>query len=254
MRLRYLLTISLALAASFVGNSYAKDGAVDLSGGDDFIKNNIEEAKSKLGEIKNISKLSDDWLFVSGTEDSFMLTENGRFSIAAVNDKFVLKDLWLGNDITYSEYANLKDTYPVATIAQRVGASPFSITKTKDQKIGYSVFLIAGDQHSIDFFKENESKLAEEGAHLYILPGASTDLFYSIMCSSRIWQLEMLKGFGEMKAIDDSCDNAVVIHRGTQNVAITRLLKINDAPFVVRHKDWFGTIVNTKIFKVLTNE
>lgn len=227
--------------------------AIAASDGDSSIKANLEEAKAGLGEIKNISKMADNWLFISGSEDSFIVTENGRFSIAAQSDALVMKDLWTNTDITYAEYSSLKDTFPIAHIARQVGVLPLALTLKEGQKIKFSLFVIAGDEHSSLFIKENEMKLAEQGVHLYILPGESLDLFYKVMCSSMDWKMEFLKGLDAKKDISE-CDKSVVNNAGTKNLALANLLGVVDAPFIIVHKDWAGTKVNTKIFKVLTNE
>lgn len=234
----------LVFALLFSGLSFAAD---------DSIKQNIDEAKAKLGEIKSMNEFKGNWLFIEGTEDSFMLTKNGRFSIAAVDDEFVFTDLWQGEKINYSEFLKRRDSFPIVFISHKVGASPFMLRKKEDQRINYSVFLIAGQEFSVKFFKENAEQLAELGTHLYITPGESLEHYYSIMCSSARWQLELLKGEDVKPSIKD-CDKNLANDRGTKNLTIIEMLGITNAPFIIRHSDWAGYVVDSKVLKALVNE
>lgn len=211
------------------------------------------DENSKLGEILYSLDLPGEWKVVVGENDSFMLSRNGRFSIASMNGKFQITDLWNEQGITAKELKERLDLYPVEIIKRKSKSVPIRLGKN-DKPAVFSIFMILGDSNSIKFFKESESYLTELGADVYVLPGKDFKKFYGFECSSFEKRVALLRGVDVMTDYS-SCDEAVINGKGAAVIAMTKLLSIERAPFAIVNASEKGAVVSSKTIKALiTNE
>lgn len=207
------------------------------------------DENSKLGEILYSLDLPGEWKVVVGENDSFMLSKNGRFSIASMNGKFQITDLWNEQGITAKELKERFDLYPVEIIKRKSKAVPIRLGKN-DIPAVFSIFLILGDSNSINFFKESESYLTEAGADVYVLPGKDFKKFYGFECSSFEKRVAILRGVDVMTEYS-SCDEAVINGKGASVIAMTKLLSLERAPFAIVNTSQKGAVVSSKTIKAL---
>lgn len=207
-------------------------------------------ATNQLGQILSVDEFSDEWKYVSAEKDSFLASKDGRFSISAVSGKLTITDLWYEEQISYATYQKLKSTYPIKVLSKKVSAKPFFIGNGKEENPKFSVFVMVGDANSIRFYKENEKKLKEHGAHIYAVPSTDMDLYYAYSCGDEKWKGEILRGANLAKP--SNCSDAIGNNLASKNFALAAMLKIKRSPFLIRHADDYGVVIDTRIFEGMT--
>jgi hypothetical protein len=199
-----------------------------------------------LGELKYKGDLPGEWMYVVGQKDTMMLSKTGRFSIVSHDGALRITDLWKEQSITFKEMAERFNQYPINEIAQRNKYKPLKLGDPKKAS-KYSIFLMLGDEHSIDFFKAAEGDLVASGADVYVLAGKNVNSFYAYTCGSTELKMEILKGL-DTTIGSDNCNQAMMIRKGTAVRATAELLRIKRVPFAVINANDNGAVVNYKSF------
>lgn len=205
--------------------------------------------KSGLGELKSKGDLPGKWMYVVGEKDTMLLSKNGRFSVVSNDGSLRITDLWKEQSITFKEMSERFDQYPINEITQKNKYEPLKVGD-QDKPSKYSIFLLLGDDNSVDFFNDALGDLETSGADIYVLAGKDIDMFYAYTCGSKEMKLEILKGLNT-KIGADNCHKSVMIRKGTAVRATADLLRIQRVPFAIINENDNGTIVNYETFKGL---
>ena len=144
------------------------------------------------------------------------------------------------------EMAERFEQYPINEIAQKNKYKPLKLGDPK-QTSKYSIFIMLGDEHSIDFFKAAEGDLVASGADIYVLAGKDVNSFYAYTCGSTELKMEILRGLDTTLG-SDSCNQAMMIRKGTAVRATAELLGIKRVPFAIINANDNGAVINYKSF------
>ena len=213
----------------------------------------FQNASRQLGDIIFMENIGNDWVFIEGSKDSFILTKNGRFSISAHGDKLVLMDLWDQKKYPFSLLKQRRNSYPLKNTIGDEGKYMFFNYGNKSPAA--TIFTLVGDPKSSRFMKKNGRYLRDKGTRVIPLPmiqdGESQDdsveRWTRFWCAPDLEKKEYLENERYSGVRGVGCDDAAAIKQAAANLALLKTLGIQRVPFVIRTQDEKGQVMEGSV-------
>lgn len=210
--------------------------------------NPLLRAETRLGKIKSYTPMGNDWMFVEGSRDNFLMTANGRFAITVEGGDMVLADIWQAKEIAFSEFEASKNIFPLNSL----GFAPGKI-RAPDNMVVFGkrgtelkavIFAIPDDAHTAALLRSVNWDSANYHVAVYpLLQGPEAiDRWISFYCANATVQRAILLGERLDLPTPSSCDQASARNSAMRMAAMTTLLGIKASPFVVRQADEAGQV------------
>lgn len=221
--------ISMSISATELPDQFKADDAISGS-------------NKALGQIEKFVELRDKWIFVQGSKDTFLMTENGRFAITVEDGVLSLSDIWQQKALAFSELDKARFTFPMDSLGFMPGGSkaPGMHFVLGDGPVKATLFGDPLSEKMRSFVAGIDWSSAGFSVNYYPLP-QSKESWLRFACANRAVQQAVVSGEKlELPDVGSSCDQREALRSAGSLAGIGKVLGVKSYPFAIRHSDWDG--------------